>query len=357
MKKIFLETHNINNQYTGFGQFNLHLLKGLYHHQEKDIEFTVHTKKIKPLKKIFKNYFKYKRYFGFRRYKETRIRKKYNIWHSLNQNTKIEPYYNIPYVLTIHDVNFVEEISDDHNHPRNIRFKEKLDRANAITYISEYAKRKTHQHFEIPKVDEYVIYNGNPSQEKLDLTNHIPTINIKEKYFFALGDFHERKNFHLLVEMMLHLKEHKLIIAGNDERPYGEKVKKLIESLNLKDRVILAGKISEIEKQYYFKNCTAFLFPSIREGFGLPPIEAMGFGTPVFLANETSLPEIGGEHAFYWLDLDPKNMANVIQKELVTFNKNKKEYQKKIIEQASLFDWNIASKKYLEVYKILLNQD
>ena len=61
---------------------------------------------------------------------------------------------------------------------------------------------------------------------------------------------------------------------------------------NLQDRVICTGKISEFDKQYYLKHCTAFVFPSLREGFGIPPIEAMRFGKPVFISNNTSLPEV-----------------------------------------------------------------
>jgi glycosyltransferase involved in cell wall biosynthesis len=54
-------------------------------------------------------------------------------------------------------------------------------------------------------------------------------------------------------------------------------------------------------KQFYLSKCHAFVFPSIREGFGLP--QAMHFGKPVFLSNKTSLPEVGGKHAYYWDNL------------------------------------------------------
>jgi glycosyltransferase involved in cell wall biosynthesis len=355
MIKVFLETHNINNPYSGFGQFILHLLKGLYNCKDPDIKFTVHTRDKSFLKNLFGNFYEYQYYFGMRRYSYVRLRKKYDVWHSINQNTKIEPYYDMPYVLTIHDVNFIEEVSDDLMHPRNILFKEKLARANAITYISEFAKKSTHQYFDVPNVPEYVIYNGNPCLEKLDLKDFQPQIDCKGKYFFAIGDFLERKNFHLLVEVLSYLKDYKLIIAGNNNRLYAEVVKAKIEVLELQDRVILAGKVSEEEKQYHLQNCTALLFPSSREGFGLPPIEAMRFGTPVFLANSTSLPEIGGTHAFYWGDFNPKNMAKKIEEGLNTFESNKEEYQKELIKQALSFNWDTAAKKYIEVYKNLLN--
>lgn len=355
MYKIFLETHNINNIHTGFGQFNYHLLKAFKEINDPDIRFSVHTRPIQALKPYFGNFFKYKRYFGARRYKVTSVRKKYDVWHSLNQNTKIEPYHNLPYVLTVHDVNFIEEISSDLNHERNQRFIEKLNRAHAITYISEYAKQSTHKYFEIPDIPEYVIYNGNPMVSFENLDNFSTDIDISKKYLYGLGDFLERKNFHVLVEMMQHLPEYNLIISGNDTRPYGEKVRETITSLGLTDRVTLTGRVSEQEKQYYIKNCSAFVFPSDREGFGLPVIEAMRYGVPIFLANTTSLPEIGGKYAFYWKDFNTKNMADLLKKNLVYYNENETEFKTNLIERADFFSWNKAAKQYIEVYKNLIN--
>ena len=355
MKKVFLETHNINNQYSGFGQFNLHLLKGLFNNKTKDIKYVVHTKNPKPLKELFGNYFKYKQYFGFRRYENFRVRTKYDIWHSLNQNTKVEPHTDVPYVLTVHDVNFVEEVSADMNHPRNIAFKEKIARSNHITYISEYAKNVTHEHFEIPEnVDETVILNGNPVEELLDLTNFTPETKVEGPYLFSIGAFLDRKNFHALVAMMPLLKDYKLIIAGANDKPYGDVVRAKITELNLEDQVILAGRISEEEKQYHLKNAAAFVFPSLSEGFGLPPIEAMRFGTPVFLANKTSLPEIGGDQAFYWKEFSPEYMAKIFLEGMATFHENEENYKEQLKQHALSFNWDTAAKQYQEVYKKVL---
>jgi glycosyltransferase involved in cell wall biosynthesis len=355
MPNVFLESHNIKNQFFGFGQFNYHLIKGLYHANPDDFKMTLHVKDASKLKDEFGNFFNYKKYVSFRRYPALRIRKKYDIWHSLNQNIKIEPYHNIPYVLTVHDVNFIDEVSKDMNHEVNVRFQEKLNRSSAITYISEYAKASTHKHFKVPKVKEYVIYNGNPILEITLPKNHKPQQTTSRPFLFSIGEFTERKNFHTLVEMLALLPDYDLVLAGNNDTNYtSEKLEKTIASLNLKQRVFITGKIGDLDKQYYLKNCAAFVFPSLREGFGIPPIEAMRFGKPVFLSNNTSLPEIGGQHAFYWDHYNPEYMANIFNNGMEKYQNNIEIYTAAYIERAKSFNWNKTAEQYIEVYRSLL---
>lgn len=355
MPNIFLESHNIKNQFFGFGQFNYHLIKGLYHANPEDFKMTLHVKDASKLKDEFGNFFDYKKYFSFRRYPTLRIRKKYDIWHSLNQNIKIEPYHNIPYVLTVHDVNFIDEVSNDMTHEVNVRFQEKLNRSSAITYISEFAKASTHAYFKVPNVPEYVIYNGNPILEITLSENHKPQLTTSRPFLYSIGEFTERKNFHTLIEMLAHLPDYDLVLSGNNDTSYASgKLEETISSLNLKNRVFITGKIGDLDKKYYLKNCAAFVFPSLREGFGIPPIEAMRFGKPVFLSNLTSLPEIGGEKAFYWDNFEATYMSNVFEKGMQAFETNKENFEKNYIAHAKSFNWNKAALQYADVYRSLL---
>ncbi|WP_298517360.1 glycosyltransferase family 1 protein [uncultured Kordia sp.] len=355
MKNVFLESHNIKNLHFGFGQFNYHLIKGLYEAEITDFKMTLHAKNLSKLTNEFGDYFDYKKYQSFRRYPLMRIRKKYDLWHSLNQNIKIEPYHNIPYLLTVHDVNFIEEESSDMNHERNVRFREKLERSSAITYISNFAKASTHKHFDVPNVPEYVIYNGNPIREVTLPENYQPKIVSNKPYLFSIGEFTPRKNFHALVEMLVLLPDFNLILSGNNNTEYASgKLAETIQKHQLEDRVLITGKIGDTDKQYYLQNCAAFVFPSLREGFGIPPIEAMRFGKPVFLSNKTSLPEIGGDHAFFWDHYDPAYMAQVLEKGMHTFETNKETYESAYIQRAQSFDWNATAKQYEEVYRSLL---
>ncbi len=352
-KTVFLETHNLKNKAGGLGTFNHELVKAFAKLDHGKLRLKLNAKDDRGLKESYGDKFDYHHYSSLSRHKFFRIKDRFDLWHSVNQNTKVEPFNNVPYLLTVHDVNFAEETEDPKSEKLKKLFVEKLQRSTAITFVSKYAKLQAHRHFEIPKIPEYVIHNGNPITERLDISGHKPTVDVSKPFFYTIGDFLERKNFTAIVRMMALMPQYNLIISGDHHKSYGEEVKKLIAGLGLGQRVLLTDKVDEIGKQYYYSKCVAFLFPSIREGFGLPPIEAMVFGKPVFLANKTSLPEVGGPDAFYWDDFEPNYMRDIVVKGLKTFVEDP-EISRNMISRSKIFTWEGAAEKYLEVYKSLL---
>lgn len=354
MKQVFLEAHNIKNLCNGFGQFNYHLINGLYNANISDFKITLNVEDKSELQKEFNNYFDYHRYRQLSRKPLFRIRKKYDLWHCLNQNIKVEPYHNLRYLLTVHDVNFVREVSDNMQHEVNLRFQKKLNRSSAISYISEYAKKSTHASFKIPDVPEYVIYNGNPIRDIDDITL-IEEPAFQNPYLLFIGGLTKRKNVHTLVDMLEFLPNYDLVLAGDTSAVYVKDVlEKRIEATKTKHRVKILGKITEAEKIRYLKGCTAFVFPSLLEGFGIPPIEAMRFGKPTFLSNLTSLPEIGGKDAFYWDNFDPKEMTKVVENGISAYENDKALYIENYIERAKSFDWDKTALAYADIYRSLL---
>ncbi len=353
-KSVFLETHNINNRAGGLGTFNYELIKGFNELNFDEMRLALNASDTKLLKNEFGEKFDYNKYSSLSILDFFRIRKNYDLWHSVNQNTKVEPFTCKNYLLTIHDVNFIEEVSSDINEKRNKLFFKKLNKATAITYISEFSKNQTHKYFNVPNVPEYIIHNGNPISSLLDTSPFISTVPVNKPFFYTIGDFIERKNYGSILKMMKLIEGYNLIISGNHLKKYGEEIKGLIAKYNLENQVFLTGKVSNEGKQFYMKNCIAFLFPSIREGFGLPPIEAMSFGKPVFLSDKTSLPEIGGNAANYWTNFDPEYMKKVLFEGLNDHESNKVECEKLLKERAAYFDWKVAAKEYLKVYKDIL---
>lgn len=354
MKKVFLETHNLKNRAGGLGTFNYELIKGLSQLDLGDLELILNMQHPQNLKAEFGDKFQYHKYSNLSRHKLFRNRGRYDLWHSVNQNTKVEPARISKYLLTVHDVNFAEE-TDDKSSKLHRLFKEKLERATAVTYISEFAKKQAHEHFSIPDIPEYVIYNGNPISTKLDTSGFVSKFPTDKPYLYSIGDFLERKNFLSVVKMMPLLPDYNLILSGNNDKAYGKEIQKFITDNQLQDRVFLTGKVDDVAKQYYLSHCTAFVFPSVREGFGLPPIEAMAFGKPVFLSDKTSLPEIGGDAAYYWTHFDPQYMKDAFVAGLKDFESNQSEKEQQIIKQAHFFNWKKAASQYLAIYKSLLD--
>ena len=145
--------------------------------------------------------------------------------------------------------------------------------------------------------------------------------------------------------------EDELIIAGINDTLYAKKVMDEARRYNVEKRLKLIGPITENEKHWYYKNCKAFVFPSIGEGFGLPVVEAMYFGKPVFLSKYTSLPEVGGDAAYYFNDFSPESMQHVFEKGMNDFKNNNRVAA--IKQHAASFDWNKTAKEYLEIYRKL----
>ncbi|MRX39871.1 glycosyltransferase [Flavobacterium sp. LC2016-23] len=353
-KSVFLETHNINNRAGGLGTFNYELIKGLSALNFENMKLTLNAKDVKLLEREFGEKFNYNKYTSLSRLGFFRTRTKYDLWHSVNQNTKVEPFHCNKYLLTVHDIHFIEEGSSDYNQQLSKLFEAKLKKASAITYISEFAKKQTHEFFDVPNVSECVIYNGNPISALLNTDMYVPNVPVDKPFFYTIGDFIERKNYESIITMMKLIKDFNLIISGNNNKKYGEEIKKMIVANGLSNQVFLTGKVSDEGKQFYMKNCTAFLFPSIREGFGLPPIEAMSFGKPTFLSDRTSLPEIGGSESNYWTNFDPEYMKNILFTGLEEHENNKAEKETLIKKRAASFNWETAAAEYFNIYKKIL---
>jgi glycosyltransferase involved in cell wall biosynthesis len=143
-----------------------------------------------------------------------------------------------------------------------------------------------------------------------------------------------------------------LIISGI-ETPHKSKIMEVAEAFGVADRVVITGQVSDSDRAWYYTNCSAFVFPSIAEGFGLPVIEAMYCGKPVFLSKFTSLPEVGGNVAYYFDDFDAANMQQVFFNGMQDFNEHNRSAG--IVEHANKFSWKRAADQYLKLYQDCLN--
>ncbi len=281
-------------------------------------------------------------------------KKHYDLWHATWQGAKYIPKRNaIKYVFTIHDLNFLYTDKSDYKKKKLLQAVQKrIDKADAVTVISNYVKEDVLKHLDINTKPLEVIYNG-VELEVFDAFKS-PSYQPKNKFLFTVGTVLYKKHFHVLPQLLVST-DYELIIAGiQPDKMYVNQILESAKALGVLEQVHLIGSISKEEKYWYMKHCEAFLFPSISEGFGLPPVEAMLLGKPVFLSTFTSLPEIGGQAAYYFNSFEAQDMQDVLQQGLKDYQENNKA---EIIKQwANQFTWERAAAAYTQLYQKVLGK-
>ncbi len=253
-------------------------------------------------------------------------------------------------IMTIHDINQVHEEMIEKK--RDIYLKKLGERINAcdkIVTISHFAKNDVLSYFPEAAGKISVIYNG---ADKLELKpGHQPAYLPQKPFLFSIGIVSAKKNFHVLPALLVG-NDYELIISGI-LTPYQENVMAEARKFGVDDRVKLTGTISEDDRAWYYKNCEAFVFPSIAEGFGLPVIEAMHFGKPVFSSTKTSLPEVAGDAAYYFNTFDALDMQTTLKNGLEHFAQNN--MAAKAMTHAAQYNWDATAQQYLQLYQQCLD--
>lgn len=266
------------------------------------------------------------------------------------------------YVLTLHDLNYLHEPLS----PRTRDYYERmarlnLERADVIVCISDYVRQDLELHraeFSLkPNAEIRVIHNGLRFE---GIQPEVPegfTLGEKTPFLLSIGVLQSKKQQHLLVEMLAQLPKeyHLVLVYSSATESYQAKLTELISAHQLAGRVHFLRSVSAAEKQYLLEQCTAYLHPSIAEGFGIPPIEAMHCAKPVFLSTATSLPEIGGEEAYYFDDLEPDKMAQVLLEGLTDFRQDSAK-PTRLRAWAERYDYRRMASEYLNLYQALARQ-
>jgi glycosyltransferase involved in cell wall biosynthesis len=349
---VLMDLGKLKQPFSGLGQFSLNYGKFI---KDKKVEslkwnFLVPKSKIG----IYGENSNYESITLKRRYFPS-ICRKYHLWHALHQDSAYFPSNkDTPLILTIHDLNFLKEKNAFTAKRRLKQLQKKVDRATAITFVSNYTASVSKENLNLEGKDLLVIPNG--VEIDTEKPAGIPSFLPDGKFLFTLGMVLKKKNFLVLIDFIRLLPEYNLIISGDKTNAYAKMIQERINKYNLQNRVCLPGIISEEDKIYLYRNCEAFLFPSKMEGFGLPVIEAMRFGKPVFISKHTSLPEIGGELAYYWQNFHPNNMVNLFNIKLKQFKEDEENRSQKIKEYSQQYNWETSIEKYLNLYVSVINK-
>lgn len=278
------------------------------------------------------------------------------LWHGTSQGSLYFPHRGkMKKLLTIHDLNFMIDKRSAFKRKRYLdRVQRQVDLADHLTMVSFFTKDFAASHLDLGGKPVSVIYNGC----EVDLAAHPPQkpdwMVEGGSYIFSIGTLAVKKNFHVL-PALLRGNNLRLIIAGWHQDPsYREKIIMEAERFKVADRILLPGPVSTGEKWWLMQHAAAFALPSLAEGFGIPVAEAMHFGIPIFLSNHTSLPEIGGDAAYYFDSFEPDSMSHTFETSLQHFHADSKK-KERIRIRKNIFDWDHSASQYLAVYQNLLS--
>lgn len=296
-----------------------------------------------------------------------------DILHCTSNTAPVSP--GMPLVTTLHDIIYMESISifkkggtwyqklgnmyRRWNVPRVVKISDKI-----IT-VSKFERNRIAEFFKIPKDDNRLvaIYNGVTEHfRKIDDQNELDRVKqlykLPENFFFFLGNTDPKKNtpgvLKAFSDYLKKTKDDTYLVMLDYEQSALEKILSDIGDKELKSKIVLTGYVVNTDLPAIYNLCRIFLYPSLRESFGIPMLEAMRCGVPVITSNTSSMPEVSGDAAYIVDPYKPEEITEGII-ELLNNSKLREELIKKGYKQSQNFSWkNMAIdvlKLYEEVYR------
>ena len=284
--------------------------------------------------------------------------------HHIPQNgIGLNELYNSPTVVTIHDLipYILPETVGRGYLQRFLRDMPSIvTNSKIILTVSEYSKRDIIKFF--PFVNEEKIFvtplAANTSYKPLNKSDCIEYIknkySINSPFLLYIGGFSTRKNVKELIIAFKKIqnslkKDYKLVLCGS-VKDEGIKLQKLCKELLIDDKIIFTGFIPDDELPLFYNAAELFVYPSLYEGFGLPPLEAMSCATPVITSNLTSIPEVTKDCAVL---IDPFNKDELAYSILNLLNSESllQEYGEKGYINSLNFTWKNTAIATLKAYE------
>lgn len=273
----------------------------------------------------------------------------------------------MPLVLTLHDVIFMEQTAGKNTSSNYQKFgnlyrkwlvPKIVNKCKSIVTISEVEKTNITKTLGLSTDAVTVVHNGvsgrfgtKPSGEILQKVRD--DLGLTNDFFLFLGNVEPRKNVNNTVKAFVFFAEKndkiKLVITGI-KASFVEDILAEIGKQSMLNRFVFAGFVSENVLLTLYSQAKLFLYPSLREGFGLPILEAMAFGTPVLTSNISAMPEVAGDAAFlvnpYSVEEIAAGMQTAYENETLRNEKIALGYLR-----PSMFTWQKTAEKMLNIYQ------
>jgi glycosyltransferase involved in cell wall biosynthesis len=348
---------------SGIGTYIKNLLPFIFEKFQEDIFYLIGNK-VEILR------------IGFDKYPNVRVvdfaspiyslKEQVDISNNILKNTNIfwSPHYNIPLrfngklLVTIHDVNHLalpHLLGGFHKRLyAKFMFNAVKKKSSQIITVSEFSKREIIKCVGIKAEKISVVYNGVESfwfHVKMDERPH------PKKYFLYVGNVKPHKNLCALLQAFDLLKnniDHDVVIVGQKHGFITQDKKIDHIAQKMMDRVHFTGYLSDSLLNQWVAHAEALVFPSLYEGFGLPPLEAMACGCPVLCSNAASLPEVCGDAALYFDPYQPKDIANKMEM-LINNPSLRNELVEKGRSRARQFTWEKSAQQVINIINSLKN--
>jgi glycosyltransferase involved in cell wall biosynthesis len=228
-----------------------------------------------------------------------------------------------------------------------------LKKSQAVICTSENTKKDVAARYAVKDKPLYVVYEGFNRQRFYPREKGV----VQKRYglgnyLLYIGDMRPYKNLERSLEAFARLNRTDLVfvIGGEKDPLFYRSIEKKVDGLLLKDKVIFLGYVPEEDLPHLYSEAEAFVFPSLYEGFGLPPLEAMACGCPVVASNAASLPEVCGDAVQYVDPYDVENIARGVH-EVLTNEVMRQNLKAKGLERAKLFSWERSAQEHLKIFE------
>lgn len=230
-------------------------------------------------------------------------------------------HYNLPVlmrrptVVTVHDLGHLRLPEYAGNRIRRtyarFMFGQVRRRASGLLYVSRFSQKEFHRILGRPRGAEAVVHHGVDASWFHPVDDAPP---LAAPYFVYVGNVKPHKNLHLLLDAFEAVRERlgaQLALIGRTDR-FRTPDTSIAERLARTSHVALLGELDEAAVKRYVRHAAALVMPSLYEGFGLPPLEAMAAGCPALVSSAGSLPEVCGDGAEYFAPKDARGLAELM---------------------------------------------
>ncbi len=277
-----------------------------------------------------------------------------------------------PYVITVHDLlDYMYRARTNNGMLRSFHSymtQRVMDKAARIFAVSNFTKRDVARHFNVPPAKIEVVYNALDESFQRGHSTLAEQAMVRGRYqvdspfLLYAGRISPHKNVARLIEAFSALKaalakegaypDLKLIIIG-DEVSKNPDIRRAVIRSGMQHDVRFLGYVSIDVLRIFFDMAKVFVFPSLYEGFGLPPLEAMAHGTPVVASNTSALPEVVGNAA---LLVNPENVFEISRAmhRMLTDQPLRERMKAAGIEQARRFSWETSVRRMVALYEEVL---